>query len=57
MRKALEWLAARQHAEGFWQAESMNKVRDPKSIPYGFMRDAATAFAAAALLDEAGRNR
>ena len=36
---------------GSWAADSMNKKYEPDSIPARFMRDAATAFAALALLD------
>jgi len=50
MSKALAWLASHQDPEGFWEAKSMNKVRDPASVPFQFMRDAATAYAAMALL-------
>jgi squalene-hopene/tetraprenyl-beta-curcumene cyclase len=46
---ALVWLRSHQNPKGYWEAASMNKVRDPGSIPEGFMRDAATAYAAMAL--------
>ena len=48
---AIEWLKAHQDAQtGSWPADSMNKIYEPGSIPELFMRDAATAFAALALL-------
>jgi squalene-hopene/tetraprenyl-beta-curcumene cyclase len=49
LRRALDWLRARQEASGSWPAESMNKVYPDGSMEQSFMRDAATAFAAAAL--------
>jgi squalene-hopene/tetraprenyl-beta-curcumene cyclase len=50
LTKALGWLAAHQDREhGFWDAASMNKKYAPDSMPAGFMRDAATAFASIAL--------
>jgi squalene-hopene/tetraprenyl-beta-curcumene cyclase len=46
LRKAHAWLRARQdRGTGAWAADSMNKVYKSGSIPEGFMRDAATAFA------------
>jgi squalene-hopene/tetraprenyl-beta-curcumene cyclase len=52
LRRALEWLRSRQDPEsGSWAADSMNKRYEPDSMPARFMRDAATAFAALALLD------
>jgi squalene-hopene/tetraprenyl-beta-curcumene cyclase len=47
--RALVWLRSHQNAKGYWEAASMNKVREPGSIPEGLMRDAATAYAAIAL--------
>jgi len=49
LQRALTWLRAHQDAKGYWDAVSMNKRRPPESIPAGFMRDAATAWAALAL--------
>jgi squalene-hopene/tetraprenyl-beta-curcumene cyclase len=58
LRKALDWLRANQHPEfGYWAADSMNKRRDPGSMPEGFMRDAATAFAVLALIGPAPAGR
>lgn len=55
MRRALEWLKTHQDpATGAWPALSMNKRRPPESMEALFMQDAATAFAALALL-EAGQ--
>ena len=49
--QALEWLRMRQdHQFGFWAAISLNKRYEPDSMPIRFMHDAATAFAALALL-------
>jgi squalene-hopene/tetraprenyl-beta-curcumene cyclase len=54
LRKALDWLRAKQDPQfGYWAADSMNKRREPGSIPEGFMRDAATAFAVLALIGPA----
>jgi hypothetical protein len=52
LSRALQWLRGRQDPRGYWEAASMNKHYDPGSMPEGFMRDAATAFATAALADE-----
>ncbi len=49
--RALDWLRSHQDREsGYWAAESMNKQYEPGSMPVRFMRDAATSFAALALL-------
>lgn len=49
--RALEWLRRHQdHEFGFWAAISLNKRYEPDSMPIRFMQDAATAFAALALL-------
>jgi hypothetical protein len=54
LRKALNWLRAKQDPQfGCWAADSMNKRREPGNMPEGFMRDAATAFAALALIGPA----
>lgn len=51
LKKALDWLRAKQDPQfGYWAADSMNKRREPGSMPEGFMRDAATAFAVLALI-------
>jgi len=48
---ALAWLRTHQNPEsGYWDGVSMNKRYPAGSMPEQFMRDAATAFAAAALL-------
>jgi squalene-hopene/tetraprenyl-beta-curcumene cyclase len=52
LKKALAWLRAKQDPQfGYWAADSMNKRREPGSMPEGFMRDAATAFAVLALIE------
>ncbi len=52
LKKALEWLRAHQNREhGNWRAESMNKRYEAGSMPLLFMTDAATAYAALALLE------
>lgn len=54
LRKAMDWLRANQNSQfGYWAADSMNKRREPGSMPEGFMRDAATAFAVLALIGPA----
>jgi hypothetical protein len=55
MSKALQWLESHQDPGGFWEAKSMNKLRDPESVPFQFMRDAATSYAVLALLGPAKR--
>jgi squalene-hopene/tetraprenyl-beta-curcumene cyclase len=58
LRKALDWLRAKQDPEfGYWVADSMNKRREAGSMPEGFMRDAATAFAVLALIGPAPAGR
>jgi squalene-hopene/tetraprenyl-beta-curcumene cyclase len=47
--RALDWLRAHQSVHGYFYAVSMNKVYPSGSMPSGFMRDAATAWAALAL--------
>jgi hypothetical protein len=49
---ALNWLAGRQDpSTGSWTAQSLNKVYPEGSLQSGFMSDAATGFAAAALAE------
>jgi hypothetical protein len=54
LKRALDWLQSHQDAEGFWEAQSLNKHFPTDSMEIKFMRDAATGFASMALL-EAGR--
>ena len=55
LAKALTWLASHQDpTTGAWPAISMNKRYPEGSMESRFMQDAATAFAALALI-EAGR--
>jgi squalene-hopene/tetraprenyl-beta-curcumene cyclase len=56
---ARDWLKAHQDREyGSWAASSMNKQYKPGSMQIRFMQDAATGFAALALIDgEDGRKR
>ncbi len=50
--RALDWLRAHQDRQsGSWAADSMNKVYPADSMQVKFMRDAATSFAALALLE------
>jgi len=52
LARALAWLRARQDPRtGAWAALSMNKRYEPESNQIRFMQDAATAYAALALLD------
>jgi squalene-hopene/tetraprenyl-beta-curcumene cyclase len=48
--RALTWLRSHQDPQGFWAADSMNKYYPADSMQIRFMRDAATGFAALALL-------
>lgn len=51
MKRALDWLRAHQdRTSGYWDAISMNKRYEAGSMQEQFMRDAATGFAAAALV-------
>jgi len=52
VERALGWLREHQNAEtGSWDALSMNKRYEPESMQMQFMRDAATGYATAALLE------
>lgn len=52
MNRALNWLKTHQNREyGYWPSTSMNKQYEPGSMMEKFMQDAATGFAALALLD------
>lgn len=58
LRAAIDWLRSNQDRQsGSWAADSMNKPYEPDSMPARFMRDAATAFAAMALLEGGERRR
>jgi squalene-hopene/tetraprenyl-beta-curcumene cyclase len=58
MERALEWLRSHQDREGgYWNADSMNKQYKPDSMEIQFMRDAATGFAAKALLTAEGAGK
>jgi len=51
LSKALAWLGTHQSPEGYWAAESMNHKHSAYGpVPEKFMTDAATGYAAAALL-------
>jgi squalene-hopene/tetraprenyl-beta-curcumene cyclase len=51
LARALTWLEKHQDREsGSWNAASMNKEYKPDTMPLRFMRDAATAYAALALI-------
>ncbi|MBI4905765.1 MAG: hypothetical protein HY820_19180 [Acidobacteria bacterium] len=51
MKRALRWLRSNQDAaSGAWKSVSLNKVYPEGSMQRGFMTDAATGYAAAALL-------
>jgi len=57
LARALEWLRSHQDAEsGSWAADSMNKRFEDGSMQIRFMRDAATGFAALALIGHAGES-
>jgi len=52
LMRAFDWLRSHQNRQfGYWTAESMNKPYEPDSMPVRFMQDAATSFAAMALLE------
>jgi squalene-hopene/tetraprenyl-beta-curcumene cyclase len=48
---ALDWLRSHQDPAGYWEAVSMNKPHPEDSVERHFMREAATALAALALLE------
>jgi hypothetical protein len=50
LSKALSWLRSHQQSTGNWAADSMNHKHDAGTMPAGFMSDAATGYATAALL-------
>jgi squalene-hopene/tetraprenyl-beta-curcumene cyclase len=51
LSRALAWLRAHQDPQsGAWTADSMNHKHEPATMPEKFMSDAATGYAAAALL-------
>jgi squalene-hopene/tetraprenyl-beta-curcumene cyclase len=51
LTRALDWLSAHQNPEcGCWQSVSMNEQYEPGGMQSKFMTDAATSFAAMALL-------
>jgi squalene-hopene/tetraprenyl-beta-curcumene cyclase len=50
LTRALDWLKSHQDPKGYWDAASMNKPYPADSMMSAFMRDAATAYAALALL-------
>jgi squalene-hopene/tetraprenyl-beta-curcumene cyclase len=49
--RGLAWLRSHQQADGSWPGHSVNKKRDPATMAGKIMTDAATAFAARALLE------
>lgn len=49
LERGIAWLTQNQQTDGTWNAVSINKERNPKSIPAAFMTDAATAYAVLAL--------
>jgi hypothetical protein len=52
LARALNWLRTHQDRNtGYWDSVSMNRPYPPDSMPSGFMRDAATSFAALALIE------
>ena len=53
--KGLAWLRANQAPTGEWRCASVNKKRDPATHVGKFMSDAATAYAALALVEANAR--
>ena len=57
LSRGKQWLLTHQQADGSWSASSMNLVRDPESDAGPFMTDAATGYAALALLFRGPREK
>jgi hypothetical protein len=55
LARALGWLRSHQREDGSWPGRSVNKERDPASFVGRLMSDAATAFAAQALVEAGSR--
>jgi hypothetical protein len=55
MARGLGWLRSHQRDDGSWPGRSVNKERDPATFVGKLMTDAATAFAAQALVDAQSR--
>ena len=55
LASGVTWLKDHQHADGTWDAWSMNKQREPSSVASAFMSDAATGYATMALLQVQSR--
>jgi hypothetical protein len=53
--RGLGWLRSHQREDGSWPGRSMNKERNPATFVGKLMSDAATAFAAQALVDAQSR--
>jgi squalene-hopene/tetraprenyl-beta-curcumene cyclase len=51
LQEALNWLKSHQNSDGYWVSSSMNKDYPKDSMMIKFMQDAATGFAAMALLE------
>jgi squalene-hopene/tetraprenyl-beta-curcumene cyclase len=51
LARGIAWLRSNQQSDGSWSAPSINKARDPQTDAYLFMTDAATGYAALALID------
>jgi squalene-hopene/tetraprenyl-beta-curcumene cyclase len=58
MARALAWLRSNQDRQGgYWAEDSMNKKYEADTMPAQFTRDAATSFAALALLEAGDKNK
>ena len=55
LARGLGWLRSHQREDGSWPGRSMNKERNPATFVGKLMSDAATAFAAQALVDAQSR--